>query len=298
MERKSDWPKEWSFENGAEVLSKDSSSEDRIIDAISLVSAFHADRQEEVIEALKPLTINGKTAKVRSEAVLGLSLLLSPSSATAIRDLLPEMDEFTRLGAERLLGAPGMGRTEAGKVPAPDSEKAGKWTEKRVAKLSAKSLKTAEKLRKGMTRHELHEVELAREIPITPDLAQGGIGYRIEIIPANEDAASFTIWVGIQGIRCGIGPRQASRRMRWVTSIDKKFWLVNTGSNLDLVVKGQMREWVAPDGIQSLATLPLPGKQVEPFRTSSEVTELHEVPDDWTEVEYPAYRRLTKATRS
>jgi len=186
----------WSLERGLSILADGDSPEARLLDAMDLLVGFHAESEDAVIGPVETQLVSGRTELIRTKAASSLVLLMSPAGFGTLESSLPGLDEETRGFAERLLNVPGVTKARAGKAMSERSlERHRHHTSKRIEKVSRLTRRRQEKLRRGLMRFDVNVDDLEREPVVSPDLAPGGIGYRLDFVPRNEQAATFTIWV-------------------------------------------------------------------------------------------------------
>lgn len=280
-----------SLEAGLAILSDDSSAEARIIDAMSLLSGFYPNAYDQVIPALTDQLMHGKTAEIRSEAALMLFVgVASPGSLAAIDEAIPLLDKETRDEVETLMTGPGsktiLKHARDGK-PGGDDDLA--WCEARKEKLLTRYSKRAGRMSHGLIRHELDLGELLDEPHPVVDIAHGGIGYRIDIIPKRKSSASLSIWVALKVNRCAIGPRSASLKRVYITGLGRRRSTRQLRSVVRAVRQGRISELISPDGSESLMLVDTGGKVAEAFKSSSTVPDEGDVPDDWVPKSYEPY---------
>lgn len=283
-------PKPWTFESGLKVLEGSGQREDRTLDAMSLLANFYGDREDELIPLFSRQLVDGDTPTIRREAALSLGLMLNPESKAAIREAIHELDSETRHEAEEVLRATsGQIVSTLGHAKGLQGEELRVWLNGRMVKLGGRARDRAEKLAERLRRDEFRDTSLEVEPAITPDLAVGGVGYRMDFVPSNPQSATFSVWIGIQGIRCSIGERGAAFTRKVGNRIGWGFWSVGLRSYADSVRGGRAIEHLAPESNESLVELPLAGNEIEEFRTSSLVPRLDALPANWSKVEYAAY---------
>lgn len=275
------------------ILMDPGSTEARVLDAIELLD-FHPERERERIEVLNDMARTGATHEIRCGAVHGLFMTMSPEAVQSVRASLPDFDDGVRKCVERMMKVPGTAKLESGgRIGRERSpEEIRERRDQKMTKWSGIIFGWQEKLRDQLLRRDLEPGELAFEPTISPDVASGGIGYRIDIVPANEDAAAVLIWMGLSNLRTAVGPRQASQASLsgiWVTPIGRRSKTADVRAYARAARRGAVTEWVDPEGLKSVVSLDL-GKGVsEVFKSPSELPDPDQIPGGWTAHEYRGY---------
>jgi len=284
-------PDAWSLTAGLNALSDIASNEERILDAMHLIVAYHpSEAEDEVISAIRHQMLNGKTSEIRSQAVTSLGLMSPPETMAVVEEALPDLDEKTRDEAEWMLQSRLLKKARrAGSAKDPEGEELSIWLDARIEKVSNSAAKRAEKLRRKLLRYELEMDTLLSEPVVTADISVGGIGYRLDIVPKREEAANVTIWVGFNGIRCSVGPRKASLTRYYALPMKGWFWAFSVCADIDKVLQGKLKEFVSPNGVDSLVLIELIGKTSEPYKSGSTVPDEGQLPDDWQPRRYEPY---------
>ncbi len=256
---------------------------------MSLLSQFCSDHEDEVMEGLAAQAKNGITPRIRSDAVLHLGLFLDPKASETVRELLPDLDEDTRAGAETMLRTLDGRLARAAGSRGHRGDELHRWQRKRLLKDGQKAHRRIVKLVRSMLADEFERRALASEPVVAPDLAVGGPGYRADFIPANPEAARISAWIGAQGVRCAIGNLGACFTKKANSRFTARFWGLGIRSYAQKAVNGEVCERVAPDGKASILTVPLAFNEVEVFKTSSTAPDLPSIPNDWLAVRYEPY---------
>jgi hypothetical protein len=284
-------PHEWSFEAGCDALKGDHASEARTLDALDLLSSFYSDREDEVIQVLLGQLRNGRTPEIRESASLRLALTFSEGSSAALREALPDLDDETRRHAEIDLEASELRvvRAMTSSIDKRGDEEVRKDNEARLSEAGGKAGRRLTKFANAEERHEFSGDSLLHEPSVKADLAPGGAGYRVDFVPSNPRAAAFTVWMGARGFRFSVGAHEASFTGSVVTKLGWAFWKSGLRSYVRSVRNGRIEAYVSPDGAEALYLLPLAGKGVEEFKSSSAVPSHESLPSDWGRTLYEPY---------
>ena len=261
------------------------------MDALDLVSSFYSDREDEVIQVLQGQLRNGRTPEIRKSASLRLAITFSEGSSAALREALPDLDEETRRHAEIDLEASELRvvRALTSSVDERGDEEVCKENEAQLTKAGGKARRRLTKFAMAEERHEFSGDCLLFPPSVKPDLAPGGAGYRVDFVPSNPRAAAFSIWMGARGFRLSVGAHEASLSRSVATKLGWVFWKFGLRSYVSSVRSGRIEAYVSPDGAEALYLLPLAGKGVEEFKSSSVVPSHESMPSDWGRTLYEPY---------
>ena len=280
-----------SLDAGLAILADASSAEARVIDAMDLLATYYSYAEDQVIPALKDQLLNGKTSKIRGEAAEDLMMPMpSRGAMAALDEARPLLDEKARDEVEfidRLPGRKNVLKHMRSDTRTQDDHLA--WSEARMDKVLSSVAKWAEKMCERLLKNDLDLRELLSHPHPVTDIAFGGIGYRIDLVPKREASASISIWLGSHATRCAVGPRSAILTTRYITGLGRKRSAVSVRSAVEGVRQGRVKELIAPDGSESLVLVDLGAGVVEPFKSSSTVPDEQDVPADWVAKTYEPY---------